>query len=71
MAKRRGWFQSFLRGMGSFSLFGSPPDPETMRILEQTDTQAIAGDWQVVGDDLRKAMKYLKPPTPSSAHEES
>jgi hypothetical protein len=47
---------NWLTGAGSiFSLFGNSYDHDP-----GTDGQAIASDWQVVGDDIRAAMTEME-----------
>lgn len=55
---RRTRFRRLLRGVGSIiDLFGTrPPARPGLRGGPAADAEAIAGDWQEVGNDLRRAM---------------
>lgn len=49
--------KNFLRGLGSsFSLY-QPRSERMKKILEQTDAEAIASDWQAVGDGIRVQLE--------------
>jgi hypothetical protein len=51
--------QYFLRGMGMGSvldIFGIMYDIHAMQILACTDAEALASDWQAIGDDIRNAI---------------
>ena len=51
----------FLKGMGSvFDLSGSCYSEDIQRILNRTDAEAIASDWESVGNSFRKVLRNLK-----------
>ena len=50
------WLASFLKGAGS--VLNISPAPPPRRSL--TDEEAMASDWQKVGDDLREAMNDVR-----------
>ncbi len=53
--------RNILTGMGSIlNLFPAPRPPLTRpKFLDRTDEEALASDWQAVGDDMRTAMKQV------------
>ncbi len=58
-------FNRFLRGFGRVLDIGAvTTSPEVENILNKTDFEAIKSDWEIVGEDMRKAMiipaEYLK-----------
>lgn len=49
--------EAFLRGfLSCFDLFGNIRDPRIDELLNRTDAEALAHDWQMVGQDMRVAM---------------
>ena len=53
---------SFLTGMGTvFNLWGHYFDYNTSKSEEDADNKALHGDWAVVGQELKDAMKALAP----------
>lgn len=47
----------FFKGMGSvLNLSGNYYSEEHQRILNRTDAEALASDWEAVGRDFRKAL---------------
>jgi len=50
-----------LTGMGSiFNLFPAPSPPLTRpKFLDRTDEEALASDWQKVGDHMRGAIRQM------------
>jgi len=59
---------NILRGMGTVLEIAPPPSrpPIPGPIRQQTDLQAIRGDWERVGADLHRAIARSRPDT--SAH---
>lgn len=61
MKERREKIQSFLRGFGSvIDITGAgfrPSEPPK----RMTDGQALRSDWEVIGNDFRKAMDSNRP----------
>lgn len=55
------WWRHVLRGVGSLAdLAPAPPCwPDLDRDGLAADAEAIAGDWQRVGDDLRWAIEKV------------
>lgn len=50
-------FQFFLRGIAStLDLFGTLYHDESMKILKRTDAEALASDWEAVGNNMKHAM---------------
>ena len=65
-------FKSFLRGVGSvLNIFGSGERrrisvPRRTMVMDyeearKADAEALQGDWQAVGDDMRAAINKTKP----------
>ena len=56
------FWRNFLRGIASISLF--PPQHEQIRYIRykryKTDSEALSADWQMVGNDMRKALDKVK-----------
>ncbi len=51
-------FKSFLLGLSStLDLYGTIYHDESMKILQRTDMRALAQDWQMVGEDMRRATE--------------
>ena len=48
--------------MASLSLFPSPHEPMEQPLCKRykTDSEALADDWQAVGNDMRKALDKVK-----------
>lgn len=53
--------RALARGAASVTLFPDPP-----RLPTHTDAEAIASDWQAVGNDLRAAMRETADDEPSA-----
>ncbi|GHU49415.1 hypothetical protein FACS1894200_08020 [Spirochaetia bacterium] len=54
--------KAFLKGFRSaFDLTGSTFELPSLNDGLEADARAIRGDWQRVGDDLRKAMNQVFP----------
>lgn len=53
-----GGMRAFWRGfLSCFDLFGTIRDPRIDEILNRTDAEALAHDWQMVGQDMRRAIE--------------
>lgn len=53
--------KGFLVGMGSvFNMSGRYYSYNTSKTAEEADTRAIRNDWNMVGNEFRKAMKKLQ-----------
>ena len=50
-------WRSFIRGYGSLLDYSPLRLAQWWAYDSETDEQAIAGDWQAVGDDLRFAIR--------------
>lgn len=49
--------KAFFKGMGSvLNLSGNYYYAEHQRILNRTDAEALASDWEAIGRDFRKVM---------------
>lgn len=48
--------QSFLRGLASIGNLSGTIVRSDLDFLDETDAEAIASDWQAVGDDLWAAI---------------
>lgn len=55
--------KSFFRGMGQAIDLGGTmaPRPQAKLRTVQTDTEALRGDWQRVGNDMRVALQQIEP----------
>lgn len=55
----------WLKGAASvLVLFPDTTDRMKKRLLERSDAEALAGDWQQVGDDLRTAIRKYEAENP-------
>ena len=60
---------SFLTGLGSiFNVFGNYSDFNYSKSTDDVDSQAIANDWNMVGQDLKDVMKKNPPKKLESAY---
>ena len=53
--------KSFLRGMASaIDISGTMYHDENLNIIRRTDAEALAHDWEMVGEDMRYAIGEIK-----------
>lgn len=51
-------FCNILRGVGSVaSIFPAESEPRRVSMPERTGSQALAGDWENIGQDFKRAIK--------------
>lgn len=53
-------FCNILRGVGSVaSIFPADGEPRRVSMPERTDSQALAGDWEKMGRDFKRAVEKI------------